>query len=193
MFVTSLRYMAAATVIVLTALTAPVVEGQAADLFTPVDEQPPPDPLAAITLRSRVVAIDLGQLDRVQAAVAEPAGQIRRTRDTSPRTDKQRTAPTPGMTLTLNLFDDTVVTGIVEYTEATFSGGYAVAGRLVEEPLGTLTLVVNGETVAGTVRLLGETYRIRSVGAGQATIREVEEPPFTCGVEEPHSETDHQH
>ena len=183
----SLRSFAAGTVMLLTVLAAPAF-AQTAALFTPVDETPPSGPLADITLRSRVVTIDLDQLDRAQAAVAEPSGQPTQTRDASPRTDK----PALGTTLTLNLFDDTVVTGLVEYTEPTFSGGYAVSGRLVDEPSGTLTLVVNGETVAGTVRLLGETYRIRSVGDGQATISEVEEPPLNCGVEEPHSESDHQ-
>ena len=64
-----------------------------------------------------------------------------------------------------------------------------MSGRLVDEPLGTLTLVVNAERVVGTVRLPEETYRIRSVGAGRSTISEVEEPPLECGVEEPHSET----
>ena len=184
----SLRSFAAGTVMLLTVLAAPAF-AQTAALFTPVDETPPSGPLADITLRSRVVTIDLDQLDRAQAAVAEPSGQPTQTRDASPRTDK----PAPGTTLTLNLFDDTVVTGLVEYTEPTFSGGYAVSGRLVDEPSGTMTLVVNGETVAGTVRLVGETYRIRSVGDGQATISEVEEPPLNCGVEEPHFESDHQH
>ena len=187
----SLRSFAAVTVMLLTVLAAPAF-AQIANLFTPVDEAPPSGPLDDSTLRSRVVTIDLGQLDHAQAAVADPPGQPTQTRDTSPRTDKRSTAPAPGTTLTLNLFDDTVVTGLVEYTEPTFSGGYAVSGRLAEERLGTMTLVVNGETVAGTVRLVGETYRIRSVGAGQATISEVEEPPLNCGVEEPHSETDHQ-
>ena len=63
----------------------------------------------------------------------------------------------------------------------------------VEEPLGTLTLAVNGATVVGTVRLPGETYHIRSVGDGLYAISEVEEPPLNCGVEEPHTGTDHQH
>ena len=63
----------------------------------------------------------------------------------------------------------------------------------VEEPLGTLTLVVNGATVAGTVRLPGEPYDIRSIGDGLYAISEVEEPPLNCGVEEPHTGTDHQH
>ena len=87
-----------------------------------------------------VVTIDLGQLDHAQAAVAAPPGPTPHTSALPARTDTQRAAPAPGTTLTLNLFDDTVVTGLVEWTEPTFSGGYAVAGHLVEEPLGTLTL-----------------------------------------------------
>ena len=193
MFVTRLRSIAAATVAVLMALAAPAVEAQNADLFTPVDATPPSGPLDAITLRSRVVTIDLGQLDRAQAAVADPSVPTTQTRDTSPRADKAGAVPTPGTTLTFNLFDDTVVTGLVEWTDPTFSGGYSVSGRLVGDPLGSMTLVVNGERVVGTVQSPEGTYRIRSIGAGLSTISEVEEPPLECGVEAPHSETDHQH
>ena len=77
--------MVAATVAVLAALAVPTVEVQAADLFTPVDETPPPGPPDDITLRSRVVTIDLGQLDRAQATVADPSVPTTQTRDTSPR------------------------------------------------------------------------------------------------------------
>ena len=165
---------------------------QAADLFTPVAEPPPASlPAAELTLRSRVVAMDLGQVQQARAAVESP-GQRVHTRDVSVRRDKSSTAPPPGTTLTFNLFDDVVVTGIVEQTAPTFSGGYSVAGHLVEEPLGTMTLVVNGEAVAGTVRTLGEVYHIRSVGDGLYAISEVEEPPLNCGVERPHTEMDHQ-
>ena len=193
MRVTHLRLLAAATVAMLTVLAAPAVDAQPDALFTPVNEPPPAGPLDDITLRRRVVTIDLGQLDHAQAAVAAPLGPPPPTRALSAHTDTQRAAPAPGTTLTLNLFDDTVVTGIVEWTEPTFSGGYAVSGRLVDEPLGTLTLVVNADRVVGTVQTLEGTYRIRSVGAGLSTISEVEEPPLECGVEEPHSETDPQH
>ena len=193
MRVTRLQLLAAATVAVLIAWAAPAVDAQPGDLFTPVDEPPPAGPLDDITLRSRVVTIDLGQLDHAQAAVATPPGPTPHTRALSLRTDKQRAAPAPGTTLTLNLFDDTVVTGIVEWTEPTFSGGYAISGRLVDDPLGSLTLVVNDERIVGTVQTSDGTYRIRSVGAGLSTVSEVEEPPLECGVEEPHSETDHQH
>ena len=189
MRVTRLRLLAVATVAVLLAWAAPAVDAQPGALFTPVNEPPPAGPLDDITLRSRVVTIDLGQLDHAQAAVAAPPDPAPHTRTLSLRTDTQRAAPAPGTTLTLNLFDDTVVTGIVEWTEPTFSGGYAISGRLVDDPLGSLTLVVNADRVVGTVQTSEGTYRLRSVGDGLSTISEVEEPPLECGVEEPHSET----
>ena len=119
--------------------------------------------------------------------------QAGHTKDAASSTRSSSPAPAPGTTLTLNLFDDVVVTARVERTAPTFSGGYSVAGHLVEEPLGTLTLVVNGETVSGTVRLPAETYQIRSMGDGLYAISEVEEPPFNCGVDAPHAEADHSH
>ena len=193
MFVTSLRCLVAVTVAGLTVLAAPAVTAQAADLFTSVDETPPAGPLDDITLRSRVVTINLDQLDRAQATATDPPDQTTHTRDAAPRTAKQNTVPAPGTTLAFNLFDDVVVTGIVEQTAPTFSGGYSIAGHLVEEPLGTMTLVVNGETVAGTVRLPGAIYQIRSVGDDLYAISEVDEPPLNCGVDDLHTETDHLH
>ena len=181
------------TVTVLTTLVSPPSAAQSPALFTAVNETPPPGPLGTETLRSRLVTMNLGQVQDARAAAATASGQPPQTRDPSGGTDKSSAAPAPGTLLTLNLFDDVVVTGVVEWTAPTFSGGYSVAGHLVEEPLGTLTLVVNGETVVGTVRTLGETYQIRSVSDGLYTISEVEEPPLNCGVEGPHSETDHPH
>lgn len=163
----------------LTLFLLPPGAGQAADLFTPITEPPPFLPAADLTLRRRVVTMDLEQVQRAQAAAAAPGSAA--------------SEPPSGVPLTLNLFEDVVVTAIVNRTAPTFSGGYAVSGHLVEEPLGSLTLVVNGETVAGTVRRLGETYHIRSVGTGVYAISEVAQPPFTCGVEGAHSEADHQH
>ena len=174
-------------------LLLPAAKGRGAELSSPIDETPPPSiPSDDLTLRSRMVTMDLERVRRAQAAVVEPHGQPTQTKDVFARTDKSSSAPAPGTTLTFNLFDDVVVTGIVERTAPTFSGGYSVAGPLVEEPLGTMTLVVNGETVAGTVRTLGEVYHIRSVGDGLYAISEVEEPPLNCGVEGPHAEMDHQ-
>ena len=181
---THLRWIRAVCVIGLTLLLPPPVAGQSAALFTPVEEPPPSGPLDDLTLRSRVVTMDLGQVQRASAAVAAPPGPTPRTKDPSSRTDKRSSKPASGPTLTFNLFDDVVVTGTVEHTAPTFSGGYSLSGHIVGEPLGTLVLVVNGETVAGTVRLLGETYRIRSVGDGLYAVSEVEEPPLACEVGE---------
>ncbi len=68
---TSVRLMAAATKAVLTVLTAPPVAAQSAALFTAIDTPPPTGPLDEITLRSRVVTVDLGQLDHAQGTVEE--------------------------------------------------------------------------------------------------------------------------
>ena len=68
----------------------------------------------------------------------------------------------------MNLFDDIVFTGIVERTAPTFSGDYSVSGQIDGVTLGTMTLVVNGEVVAGTVRTPHGTYRIRPARRGRS-------------------------
>ena len=175
---------------VLTALVAPAVEAQAADLFTPVTEAPSALPSDDLTLRSRVVTLDLEQVERARATVKDADRPVLSLGPARSATGAD-TAFTPGTVLTFNLFDDVVVTGRVEHTAPTFSGGYSISGSLVGEPLGSLALVVNGETVAGTVRRLGETYQIRSMGEGLYAISEVEEPQLGCGVDALHAETDH--
>ena len=187
----------AASVIGLTCLGLPAVAVQSSGLFSAVNrgaeqlDSQAPTSLDGITVRRRVVTMDLDRLQRAKATTL-PRSPVQ-SKALSPRGGRRDAVPAPDATLTLNLFEDVVFTGIVERTAPTFSGGYSISGRLVGKPLGTLTLVVNGETVAGSVRTLGGTYRIRSVGDGLYAISEVEEPPLNCGVEEPHSETDHQH
>ena len=105
------------------------------------------------TLRSRLVRVDFGQLDVARADAGRNAGAV---------------AP-----LALNLFDDTVFAVHVEAAAPTPSG-YVLSGRVIGEPFGTLTLVVNGTVVAGTVRTLDATWRIRTAGAGLYRIRQVD-------------------
>ena len=179
------------SVIGLTSLGLPAVEAQSSGLFSAVYrasvqlDSPVPASLGATTLRSRVVMMDLGRLQRAQATVAALLRSPVQSKAVSPPGGDRDTVPALDRTLTLNLFEDAVFTGILEHTAPTFSGGYSISGRLAEEPLGTLTVVVNGETVAGSVRTLGGTYRIRSVGGGQYVISEVEEPPLVDDVLEP--------
>ena len=94
MFVAYLRYMAA-TVTVLTALAVLAVTVQAADLFTPVDESPPTLPAADLTLRSRVVTMDLEQVQRAQAAVPHRRRPARAPRPPAPRCPEQSRPPKP--------------------------------------------------------------------------------------------------
>lgn len=181
---------AAVTCMLLMALLLPPTTGHSADLFTPVTGTPPSSlPSDDPTLRSRVVTMDLEQIRRARAAAAS-SGRPRYSADAAAATGSAATVATA---LTLNLFEDVVVTGQVEHTAPTYSGGYSISGHLVEEPLGTMTLVVNGETVAGTVRRLGATYQILSVGEGLYAISEVEESPLHHAAEVLHSVTGRQH
>ena len=194
MIPTSVRFVAVAAIAVAALLPA-AARAQGTVLFAAVDRMPPPaGRLVGTTIRSRVVAIDIAQLHRARQAASGPRRQVVQQRNAFARADRPEPVSAPGATLTLNLFGDTVVTGLVEWTEPTFSGGYSVSGRLVDDPFGTMTLVVNGARVAGNVRTGGGVYRIRSVDEGLFTVSEVEEPPLKCGVEGPHSETDdHRH
>ena len=82
------------------------------------------------------------------------------------------TGGTPEL-LTLNLFNDTVLNALVSRTETT-SSGYALFGELVGVPFGTMSLVVNGNVVAGTVRTPTETYDIRSTDPGVVRVRQTD-------------------
>ena len=187
----SVACITAVSVIGLTCLGLPAVEAQSSGLFSAVNrgaeqlDSPAPALPGATTLRSRVVTMDLDRLLCARAATAALSRSPVQSEAASPPGGGCDAAPAADEILTLNLFEDAVFTGIVEHTAPTFSGGYSISGRLVEDPLGTLTLVVNGETVAGSVRTLGGTYQIRSVGGGHYVISEVEEPPLVDDVLEP--------
>ena len=134
------------------ALWAGDAEGQPGGLFqavSPAGVAAAPGSRAvpdSLTLRRRLVSIDFGQLTPPVAAAAGEAA--------------------PSGVLQLNLFDDASFTGLVERVAPTFSGGYSLSGRLAGVEMGTVTLVVNGEVVAGTVRTPEGTYRIRPAGVG---------------------------
>ena len=179
----------ALAVVVLTGLVPSAVHAQPRGLFSAVPDDAPqplsPASLDATTVRRRLVTIDLGRLRRAQVSAAESSRLEARSKSLAPLHPRRAAAAVSDTTLPLNLFEDVSFTGIVERTAATFSGGYSISGRLLDDSLSTLTLVVNGETVAGTVRTLGGTYRIRSVGGGLYAISEVEVPPLDCQVLEP--------
>ena len=150
-------------------------EAMASGLFSEVEGDPPPSP-GVDTLASRLVEIDFGQLSQVTKSQVGPK---------DPVTGK----PTEPQALVLNLFDDVVLTGIVEHVEPTASG-HALWGSLQGEDLGTMTLVVNGKIVVGTVRTPDAVYSIRTAGDGKYVIRQIDEsslPPLGEPIEVPSS------
>ena len=148
-------------------------EAMASGLFSEVEGDPPPSP-GVDTLASRLVEIDFGQLSQLTKSPVGPK---------DPVTGK----PTEPQALVLNLFDDVVLTGIVEHVEPT-SSGHSLWGRLDGVGLGTFTLVVNGRMVIGTVRMPDAVYTIRTAGDGTYVIRQIDEsslPPLGEPLEPP--------
>lgn len=138
-----------------------------------------PEPQDDRRLRSRVVKMDLARIERARAAASEERAALRVE---APKAVLRKMERRAGATLNLNLFDDATFTAVVDRTARTFSGGYSVSGHLAGDPYGHVTLVVNGETVAGTVHSRGRTFEISSAGEGHYRVTEVELPPFECEV-----------
>ena len=156
------RQLLALAVLLLSGWTAGEAAAQPDGLFTPASmsgtgtASTAPDTL---TVRRRLVTIDLGQLvPATDSAPGAAAGIEIAQRGT----------------LTLNLFEDAVFTALVQRTAPTFSGGQALSGRLAGIEMGMMTLVVNGALVAGTVRTPEATYRIRPAGNGLHVVSQVD-------------------
>ena len=114
----------------------------------------------ARSIRYRMVTVDASRLSEVR-------GDVERTGES---------------TLTLNLFDDVVLSAVVDQTAQT-STGYSLAGWIQGAALGSLTLVVNLAAIAGTVRIPEATYTIRTVGSGILAVREIDS--MSMAPEEP--------
>ena len=153
-------------------------EAQAGGLFSEVEGEPPHS-TDIETIASRLVGIDFGQIAQITNPPIDPKDSV------------TGTPPTPH-TLVLNLFDDVVFTGIVEHIEPTASG-HALWGSLQGVELGTMTLVVNGKIVVGTVRTPDAVYSIRTAGDGKYVIRQIDEsslPPLGEPLDVPSSPRD---
>ena len=101
-------------------------------------------------LRSRVAAIDFGQLAAARSEVAQGRPS----------------------NLRLNLFADAEFQAIFERTAPTASG-HTLTGRLADDPLSTLVLAVNGDELAGMVWGVDGIYTIRGAGGG-VSIRQLD-------------------
>ena len=141
-------------------VTAQTGESEMDGIFSEIEGVPPPSP-GVETLASRFAGIDFGHLDPSLESVSTPLGVD----------EVSRLAP---RTVTLNLFDDATFTGRIEHVEPTASG-YAFWGGLDGVELGTMTMVVNGSVVVGTVRTPQAVYTIRTAGNGVYIIRQIDE------------------
>ena len=113
-------------------------------------------------LRSRIAAIDFGQLAAARSEVAQGRPS----------------------NLRLNLFADAEFQAIFERTAPTASG-HTLTGRLADDPLSTVVLAVNGNHIAGTVWSPHGMHDIRTLGAGPAVIRQLDPAALgRCGVGE---------
>ena len=114
-------------------------------------------------LRSRSVTIDFDMLAEAKGSTVDGPASFR---------------------LPLNLFDDASVIGVVERSAPTFSGGYSLSGRIADHPLSRMTLVVNGDIVAGKVEVHGRAFRIDMSGDGLYAVSEVDlsSLAFDCEV-----------
>lgn len=113
-------------------------------------------------LRSRIAAIDFGQLAAARSEVAQGRPS----------------------NLRFNLFADAEFEAVIERTEPTASG-HTLTGRLADDPLSAVVLAVNGDHIAGTVWSPDGMHDIRTLGAGPAVIRQLDPAALgRCGVGE---------
>ncbi len=110
-------------------------------------------------LRSRSAAVDTDQLARTRTAVAEAR---------------------PAM-LRLNLFPDVGLNAVIERTAETRSG-YSLSGRIQGQPHSAVTLVADGQSLAGAVHAKQGTYAIVFRNGTVHSIREVE-GDLQCGFD----------
>ena len=122
-----------------------------------------------------------GLADEVQGSTVRwrPASIDRVVLETA-RADLGRPDEAPPPVLRLNLFDDVVLAAAVDHSEPTPSG-YSLSGRV--GAIGSMTLVVNGDVIAGTVRTTEATYTIRSLDADVVAIRRVDSSTLPPGAE----------
>ena len=106
------------------------------------------------TLRRRHARVDPGLLSEARASAA-------------------RGGNAEGL-IDLNLFDDAAFQ-VTDLETGPTSSGYSLSGQLDGVPFGTVTLVVNGDVIVGSVRAPGATYTIRSIAGGDVEIRQTDE------------------
>ena len=86
--------------------------------------------LDVTTVRRRVATIDFERLQRARESISQSRRPTVHSESSSHLPARRPASPASDTTLSLNLFEDVELTGIVESTEPTFSGGYSMSGHL---------------------------------------------------------------
>lgn len=101
----------------------------------------------------------------------------------------QRALSSPASnSFTLNLFDDARLAVTLERVEDSGHGQQSWTGHIVDRPLSTVVLSLNGDIVSGRVADGATVYAIESVGNGQHRIDQLDAaklPPFRDGIAVP--------
>ena len=119
-------------------LFTPVSDATQVDLIEPSTTSSAPTPHR----RHQAVQIDFGQLNQAREALAEGLGAE----------------------LSVNLPE--LPLPVVLTTTSDTHRGYALSGRVADDPLSAVNIVVNGRSVAGNIRHRTELHTIRTAGAG---------------------------
>ncbi len=83
----------------------------------------------------------------------------------------------PGNTLLLNLFADVSFLAVLDHVDAK-PNGVVWVGHISDSPFSTVTLVTEGDVMAGSVVMPGATYAIRSAGKSVHAIYDINQTAF---------------
>ncbi|MBW2369846.1 MAG: pre-peptidase C-terminal domain-containing protein [Deltaproteobacteria bacterium] len=84
----------------------------------------------------------------------------------------------------LNLFDDSTFTANVDRVETDSQDSYALVGRIEEESISSVILVVGQDgTLTGNITIYDMFFQVRYAGDGTHVIREIDQTAFPEGAE----------
>ncbi len=134
---------------------------QAAPLFLdPQSETPVFSDSSGTVLRSRAVQVDLSQLQLPNGLPVSP-----------------------GITLTLNLFENESYAATIDRVESHVSGGYSLIGTLIGFPHSQVMIAVHGDHVMGTVVTEGFLCQVRPMEEGIHGIFDLDPSAFPPGAD----------
>jgi hypothetical protein len=127
------------------------------------------------------IFLDTHRPGSVDAAVPRTSRRVRRVELDVGRifpAGERAAASSAADRLTLNLFPDVCLTAHRERATDLPGGQVQWEGRVPGASLGTVTLIVDGTVMAGTVRVDREVYEIRYLGDGVHAVVDIDTSAF---------------